>query len=302
MLARFTGDDSRSLVVAALANQSVIGQDQALAESMYEHAEIMGFQAGCTIIEDTAPDNDIYFILAGVVSIQVLGREIAVRSAGQHIGEMAAVDPGKSRSASAVADADVIVARVPASDFTNLARHHSQLWHHVARELATRLRQRNQAIAPMNPRPVLFVGCSVESLPVAHALQSALSHDPIIVRLWADNVFQASQFPIESLEKELPRADFAVLVLHPDDVVITRNTSTNAPRDNIIFELGLFMGALGRSRTFLICPAGVDIKIPSDLAGLIPLTYDSDPHVDASTAVAPACNELRRIITTDGPR
>ena len=93
----------------------------------------------------------------------------------------------------------------------------------------------------------------------------SLDHVPIVVKIWTDDVFEASSFPIESLERELQRVDFAVLVLSPDDKVISRDIATDAPRDNIVFELGLFMGALGHNRTFLIYPHGIDIMIPTDL-------------------------------------
>ena len=154
----------------------------------------------------------------------------------------------------------------------------------------------------MNPRPVLFVGCSTESLPVAQAIQSALAYDPIEVKVWTDDTFEASDFPILSLERELPKVDFAVLVLSPDDKVVSRETTSDAPRDNIVFELGLFMGALGHSRTFLVYPHGIDIKIPTDLAGITPLTYEQRLQYELPSAIAPACNQLRNLIRKAGPR
>ena len=301
MLARFTGQEGRHFVIDALENQPVIGESTNLAETLCDHAEVMGFTRGSAIIEESAPDNDIYFILAGVVSIRVGGREIAVRTAGQHIGEMAVVDPGQPRSASAIADDEVVVARVSARTFNDLAEANPRLWRNIARGLAERLRQRNRFVSSMNPRPVLFVGCSTESLPVAQAIQTALAHDPIEVKVWTDDTFEASNFPIISLERELSKVDFAVLLLSPDDKVISRDTTSDGPRDNIVFELGLFMGALGHSRTFLVYPHGIDIKIPTDLAGLTPLTYEQRPQCELPSAIAPACNQLRILVLKAGP-
>ena len=302
MLSRFDGPEGRRLLIEALRTQPVIGDDATLAGKIADSVEVAAFEPDSVLIEDSASDNDICFILAGVVSIRVLGREVAVRTAGQHIGEMALIDPGQRRSASAVAEDEVVIARLSEPAFTDLAESNPRLWRNIARELASRLRQRNRLVPPMNPRPVLFVGCSVESVPVARAIQSALEHDPIVVRPWTDGVFTASSFIIESLERELLDVDFAALVLSPDDTVISRNTTNDAPRDNIIFELGLSMGALGHSRTFLIYPRDVDIKIPTDLAGITPLTYKLGPENGLLTAIAAACNEMRAIILTTGPR
>lgn len=50
---------------------------------------------------------------------------------------------------------------------------------------------------------------------------------------------------IENLMKAVARFDFAILVLTPDDIVQSRSKELAGPRDNVIFELGLFMGNLG---------------------------------------------------------
>ena len=302
MFQRFSGKDRLTHLVEALEIQPIISGDRAIAQAVSGYIDVESFEPGSGVIEESAPDNDLYFILAGVVSIRVSGREIAVRAAGQHIGEMALLDPGRPRSAAAVADGEVVVARITAPAFTALADANPRMWRNVARVLAERLRQRNRLVSSTNPRPVLFVGCSTESLSIARAIQSALEHDPILVRVWTEDTFKASQFPVESLERELARVDFAALVLSPDDTAISRDSEVPAPRDNLVFELGLFMGALGHSRTFLLHPRGSDIKIPSDLAGFTPLTYQASPDGPVSIAVASACEEMRAAIVASGPR
>ena len=302
MLQRFCGPAGRTHLVEALEIQPIIGGYTAIAKAISGCVEVESFNPDSSIIEELAPGNDLYFILAGAVSIRVSGREIAVRTAGQHVGEMALLDPGQPRSAAAVADGEVVVARIPAAAFTALADANPRLWRNVARVLAERLRLRNRFVPPVNPRPVIFVGCSTESLPIGRAVQSALEHAPIAVKVWTDDTFRASQFPVESLERELAKVDFAALVLSPDDTVISRHSETQAPRDNLVFELGLCMGALGHSRTFLLQPRGSDIKIPTDLAGFTPLTYQTGPDVPNSVAVATACEELRIAILSSGPR
>lgn len=302
MLDRFTGAGGQSTVVAALRNQPLIGNDDALAETIAKVSKLAGFKPGDIIIEEASPDDAVHFVLAGTVSIRVSNREVAVRTAGQHVGEMALVDPGQPRSASVIALDEVVTACLSASEFSNLAEANSNLWSNVARELAARLRQRNRFVTPTNPRPVLFIGCSAESLSVARAIQSGLAYDPVVVTIWTDGVFRASSFAIESLERELDKADFAALILSSDDRVTSRDVTSDAPRDNIIFELGLFMGALGRKRTFLVHPREVNLKIPTDLFGIIPLTYELGLDDDILSSVAPACNALRALIKEAGPR
>ena len=196
----------------------------------------------------------------------------------------------------------MVIARTSARAFSDLAEVNPRLWRNIARELAERLRQRNRFVSPVNPRPVLFLGSSTEALPIARAIQSALTHDPIVVKVWTDGIFGPSDFPIESLERELPKVDSAALVLSPDDTVVSRSAARDAPRDNIVFELGFFMGALGRARTFLIHPHGADIKIPTDLAGLIPLTYRPYQESEVAAALGPTCHQLRDKILAAGPR
>ena len=300
MIERFTSHGGRPTLVQALRNQLTLLGEDGLVEAICDQAEVLGFAPDETIIEEADPSNEIYFILSGTVSIRVNDREVAVRTPGQHVGEMSVLDPGQPRSASVVAEGEVVVAKVEAAAFNRVAEYFPQLWRNIALELAERLRQRNRFVSPMNPRPVLFVGCSTEALEIGREIQTALDHDPIVVKVWTDGIFEAGNFPIEALEGELQTVDFAALVLSPDDTVVSRETMSDAPRDNIVFELGFFMGALSRSRTFLVVPRDADVKIPSDLVGLTPLTYR--PELEPTNAVAGVCNEMRKLIARIGPR
>ena len=58
-----------------------------------------------------------------------------------------------------------------------------------------------------------------------------------------------------------------------DDLTTSRGVEYSAPRDNVIFELGLFMGHLSRSRTLIAVPQGGKVKLASDLQGLTILDY-----------------------------
>src|SRR4051794_7252336 len=100
-------------------------------------------------------------------------------------------------------------------------------------------------------RPSIFVGSSSESLQAATALQSLLDQN-CEVELWNQGVFRLSHVYLESLVGALSKFDFAVIVLGADDLTISRGSKRMSARDNVIFELGLFMGGLGRDRTFFI--------------------------------------------------
>ena len=299
MISRFRGTENRDRLISAIRQQTIIHNNENLSVELADQAEILQFEPEAELIVQGGADNDIYFILAGRLSIVVNGREVAIRESGQHVGEMALIDPSAKRSASVVAIEQTVVAKISEVSFRPLADEYPRVWQLIATELAKRLQQRNRLVASTNPRPVLFIGSSKESLHIAEAIQSNLDHDDFLVRLWTDGVFGASQFPIIDLEKQVQEADFAALVLGRDDEVISRNQKSDAPRDNVIFELGLFMGALSHERTFMIIPRiprRGDIKIPTDLLGLTSLDYRLENTDDFVSLLGPACEQLREII------
>ena len=300
MINRFRGTENRDRLISALRQQTIIHDNENLSMELAGQAEILQFEPKAELIVQSGADNDIYFILAGRLSIVVNGREVAIRNSGQHVGEMALIDPSATRSASAVAIEQTVVAKISESFFRPLADEYPRVWQLIATELAKRLQQRNRLVASTNPRPVVFIGSSKESLPVAQAIRSNFDHDDFVVSLWTDGVFGPSQFVITELEKQIQEADFAVLVLGRDDEVISRNQKSDAPRDNVIFELGLFMGALSHERTFMIIPRGCDIKIPTDLLGLTPLDYRLEDADNFVSLLGPACDQLREIINKAG--
>jgi hypothetical protein len=110
-------------------------------------------------------------------------------------------------------------------------------------------------------------------------------------------MFQISNTFIDTLINALPRFDFAILVLTPDDLITSRDSTSFGSRDNVLFEAGLFMGRLGRARTFLLHQAGAAVKIPTDLSGVTTATY-AWPREDGShrSAVGAACDSIREAI------
>lgn len=154
----------------------------------------------------------------------------------------------------------------------------------------------------MVSRPTVFIGSSSEGKKFALAIQTALQADAEITT-WDQGVFALGQTFIEGLLEATLRFDFAILLLTPDDIVQSRSTALVSPRDNVIFELGLFMGRLGRDRTFILQQPGSSIKIPTDLAGVVTSHYDW-PRADMNhrAAVAPASEAIREKIQAMGKR
>ncbi|UCF91815.1 MAG: nucleotide-binding protein [Desulfobacterales bacterium] len=126
----------------------------------------------------------------------------------------------------------------------------------------------------MRPMLRVFVASSSEQIEAARGVANAIGRSPRLkVGLWEEDVFEFSKSYIESLENELERADFAVVVLTADDPGNIRGKSVNLPRDNVIFELGLFAGRLGRDRCFFFVDGDSDTQIASDLSGVKPVNF-----------------------------
>jgi len=144
-------------------------------------------------------------------------------------------------------------------------------------------------------KPSIFVGSSSEGIEVARATGFQLQ-DAGEVTIWNEGVFRPSEGSLESLVNSLDRFDFAVFIFTPDDAVIERGDTALAPRDNVMFELGLFLGRLGKSRTFVVW-SSQPIKIASDLLGITVLRYDADrTDRNLRAAVSAACVPIREAI------
>ncbi len=295
LIDRFVSASGKRLLIEALSKQAIVFGSVVVAKRLAVLCTVEEFSPGAKLIEQGGSDNDLLFVLGGSVKIIINGREVGKRNAGQHVGEMALLDVSARRAATVIASEETVVARISEPDFANVANDHSVMWRLIAIELADRLRQRSRFIKEPNPQPHLFIGSSRESLPVAEAIKDGLASMPFSTYLWTDDIFTASKTNIESLESELERSDFAILVLGPDDKVFSRGKDAEAPRDNVLFELGLFMGALSRRRTFFVIPTGLNLKIPSDLLGVTPLQYDPGKLANLSESIL-------KLIVNAGPK
>ncbi len=115
--------------------------------------------------------------------------------------------------------------------------------------------------------PFVFIGSSSEGKDIAEAIQQNLDAT-CEVQIWTQDVFELGSGTLDSLVKRIDMYDFAVLVLTPDDEITSRSVKSWAPRDNVVFELGLFMGRLTPYRTYIVHERERPPKLPSDLAGI----------------------------------
>jgi len=142
-------------------------------------------------------------------------------------------------------------------------------------------------------RPRVFIGSSTEGITIAEIIQLGLEH-VVECTLWSQGVFGLSMGTLESLVNGVSKFDYGVLILTPDDLTTKRNATTNTPRDNVLFELGLFMGALGREHTFIVYGRDDKLDLPTDLAGVTAATFARRADNNLEAALGPVCTRLKR--------
>ena len=146
-------------------------------------------------------------------------------------------------------------------------------------------------------QPIMFIGSSVKGLTIAGGIETNLEHD-CTSHKWT-NTFESGYTALENLFNQLNTVDYATFVFKPDDILVLKNEEFLSVRDNVIFELGLFMGRLGRERVFIVKPFNDDkLRLPSDLIGIEILNYKEGVDFKISTSIA--SNSIRERITKLG--
>jgi predicted nucleotide-binding protein len=120
----------------------------------------------------------------------------------------------------------------------------------------------------------IFVGSSREAIAICRAVQDELN-DEFDVTIWDQDVFRLTRAGLDSLLDVLDSSDAGIFVLRADDVTTRRGESTPSVRDNVVFELGMFVGRLGPDRTFMLTPNIAPPALPSDLAGITTTHYNA---------------------------
>jgi hypothetical protein len=148
-------------------------------------------------------------------------------------------------------------------------------------------------------KPRVFLGSSGKQEKLLQALTRGLE-DIAVVEPWT-TVFNPGTTTLGRLIELSREVDFAVFVFAKDDWTMTSKAADTvgpgqaSPRDNVVFEAGLFGSAIGLKRTFILHAR--EAKLPTDLLGLTLVRYD-----DAMTpAEMRAINQkLRKAIEDEG--
>ena len=146
----------------------------------------------------------------------------------------------------------------------------------------------------------IFIGSSSGQKETAEKLSTFLKDSEVCCHLWNKDVFSPSEYTLESLLNQRILCQHAVLLLTADDLRDKDGTCTGIPRDNVVFEAGLFMGRFGKEHTYLVCPEKDRPKLPTDLDGFTYETYDDSEDLDST--LRRVAKKIRKcILTTEHP-
>src|SRR5678809_1796372 len=147
-------------------------------------------------------------------------------------------------------------------------------------------------------RPRIFLGSSGQQAKLLQALTRGLE-DVARVDPWTTS-FNPGTTTLERLLELTRQVDFAAFVFARDDwtsvtaAAPSAGTGQASPRDNVVFEAGLFGGVLGMRRTFILHANGA--KLPTDLLGLTSVRYEAG----TAPEVRVVCQKLRNAIESEG--
>lgn len=148
----------------------------------------------------------------------------------------------------------------------------------------------------MGRKPKVFIGSSSESLRIAQAVISNLDHT-CELSIWTQGTFDLSDTTTNSLVNKAKSVDFSIFIFSPDDLSTIREEHKKVVRDNVIFELGLFIGTIGLDRCYIVKPRKIDLHLPTDLVGITTTDYESGRvDGDIESALVYPCTQIQKEI------
>ena len=129
----------------------------------------------------------------------------------------------------------------------------------------------------------ILIFSSREQLELAKKIQNSFYEERVICRIWTNDYFKESTYTLDNFKNLAVDCRKAIVILGADDETIMRGKTYQSPRDNVLLELGICIGALGLKNTFFVLPENV--KLPSDLHGVTPIKIDSKAPVDITASV-----------------
>src|SRR5262245_14544581 len=152
----------------------------------------------------------------------------------------------------------------------------------------------------MMDKPRIFLGSTGKQEKLLEALTRGLE-DVAHVEPWTTS-FNPGTTTLERLLELTREVDFAAFVFALDDWTTNSAPASDpaapgqaSPRDNVVFEAGLFGGVLGMRRTFILHASGS--KLPSDLLGLTSVRYG---EASAAAEIEVINQKLRKAIENEG--
>lgn len=142
----------------------------------------------------------------------------------------------------------------------------------------------------MELKPRIFIGSSSEGLRIAGFVKQQMS-DWAECTIWNEKVFRFNKSYFETLTNIINFFDYGIVVVTGDDFTQSRDKVFDAPRDNVIFEFGLFLGRLGRSKVFFLRQEGS--KIPSDLLGISLPVFPVKAGAARNKALREICDQIK---------
>ncbi|SHN44366.1 TIR domain-containing protein [Cryptosporangium aurantiacum] len=142
---------------------------------------------------------------------------------------------------------------------------------------------------------------SLEGDDLARAAQINLDDD-CEVATWRQAPSALSQIIIGHIEDWLRKSDFCLIIMTADDQVRSRGRQMAAMRNNLLLEIGMSIGIVGRERTILLCDRNNPPVLPTDLGGITVVTFAAHSNGNYAAALGAPCSIIRSHLLRLGPR